>query len=464
MPLYSTALPKTNDKDGLIVAADLFVTAFLSCLSLHISLVASVLFFFYGTLRMLLSSKDDCFYLLLMLCANTNVFFMAGAPAANLLIIIAFLKLLLKGKIAAANAVTLTASVCFYEMLHAFRYTMYNVAQCFVWIVALGFPVLYISGINHYDHSKAKTYFTGGVLISTVYGCYYRVVTGRGFSVGSFSTYDAARFGGGMYDPNYYSMLCMIAMLLVLEQILLKSKTPNTFSKVPIPFYYAFLVALLYFCVAGLSRMFVVVFIIMILAYIPLLLQLNRASRRLIGAAVILAMVALTAVSITGYDIAALVDKTAARFSAATTAGDITGGRLSLIEKGVDYLTEHPFSSIFGVGVQSYGTRLGGIGYAHNTLMEIVETMGVMGGFLFLATFFTLSAQMKRRYGIAGGKSYIRFLPLMAFIIAMLSLSGIEVELFYTLFVFLLCEFHIGGEIIWREEQRQGDIRNGADA
>lgn len=427
---------------GAIILFDFIVLVVLSVASLYIENVPTIAFFIYGMCRIFLSRVDECIYLLLMLCSNINVFIYSSLPVCNLLVCFAFIRLLFPHKRMIPKTVLMAAFLAAYEFAHLPLYTSFEILQCIVWMLTVCFPVYYFSKVKCYNHSKSKLCFLLGIFSSSIYGCAVRIQSGQGFSVVSFSTFDAARFGAGMHDPNYYSIMCIIAMLLIIEQVIFTQAEDSYLRKVPLWIQSLFLIAMLYFCLAGLSRTFLIVFLFTLFMLIPLVFLMNRSSRKFIAFILMAVVLSVTIINITQYDIIGLFNKTIARFEGA--GGDlasVTGGRFDLIAEGIQYLQTHPLALFFGIGVQNYGRRICSVGYIHNAYLELILTLGIVGVIVFLAYVYNLkkamkphcSKQIKRVRGC-----YVKNLPLLIFLVSILSLNSVEVEMFYVLLAFLL--------------------------
>ena len=270
-------LSKEINRERNLIILDVLVLTSLACLSLSVSYLPAILALSYSTVRIMFSKPCEAIYIALLFSANTNVFFVSGAPVCNLVLIICFVRVISCRYFIITNLIKICMIVCLYEFLHSPLYEAHTFLQCIVWILSFMFVALYYSKFrSEFKVDKAKLYYLGSILISTFFGCYYRIVSGRGFSVNSFNINERARFGGGFFDPNYFSLSCLILFAFVLERISTSPKSNRYFNSIPKTFLAGLSLVLLFFCIAGLSKSFVILFIILIVLYVPILLSISK--------------------------------------------------------------------------------------------------------------------------------------------------------------------------------------------
>ena len=418
---------------------DFLMVTFLAILSFRISLISSIVVFLYCTYRIFTSNSDECIYLILLFCANTNVFFVAGAPIGNLIIFISVLRLFLRRYIKREQMLYLCLMLSFYEIFHLFLYDFQTVIQSIIWCSAVAFIVIYtVMEINDFDLQKAKLYFAGGVICSTIYGMFYRIYSGRGFTVASFNINDSARFGGGFYDPNYFALSCILIFAFVLERVCTDEREKTGFDAIPFWKLTLISLGLLYFCVCGLSKSFVILLLILLGLCVPKLLELSKGGLKFALFVALIMILVFLIVKYTSYDFLSLFSKTISRFMEAQNINELTTNRFDIITNGLNLILSNPVYFLLGIGVQAYAKRLYG-SYLHSFPVEIFVTLGMVGLVLFVILFMSLYKYAKRIYrNIDCPCSYMHKVPLIVFCIGICSLNAIEVELFYPLALMLI--------------------------
>ncbi|MGU8831518.1 O-antigen ligase family protein [Clostridium perfringens] len=410
-------------------------------MSFYIPKISAISILLYLSWRIFSSKEEETLYFILLLSANTNIFFIFGAPICNLIILISLIRLIMKGSILSTNPFIISIILCIYELLHSVVYDYFNIFQSIVWCGSILFVSIYISNcISKYNNSKAKLYFFGSVLISSIYGVYYRIYSGQGFSVDSFNINDSARFGGGFYDPNYFALVSLIIFAFIIGHFSNKNKEKDCFEIIPNWIYSITFIVLLFFCIAGLSKMFVLVLLLLIVFVIPIFFNFSKNSSRLILSIIIISITVIIIIKISSYDFLGIFDKIIERFKSASTLNELTTGRSNLISYTLDFLKEHPLYLIFGVGVQSYGMRMGE-GYLHSYPIEILATYGIIGSAIYIAFFLSLYKSSKKYFksiNILYSFKYVELIPLIIFGICSISLNIVEVEIFYPLILMLI--------------------------
>lgn len=420
---------------------DFFIVTFWSLLSFYIPEISAIIILLYFSWRIFTSKEEETLYFILLLSANTNIFFIFGAPVCNLIIFISLIRLIMKGSISLTNPFIISIILCIYELLHSVVYDYFNIFQSIVWCASILFVSIYISNcISKYNNSKAKLYFLGSVIISTIYGVYYRIHSGKGFSVDSFNINDSARFGGGFYDPNYFALVSLIIFAFIIGYFSERNKENDYFEILPNWFYSIILIVLLFFCIAGLSKMFVLVLLLLIVFVIPIFFNFSKSSIRLILSIIFISIIVIMIIKISNYDFLAIFNKIIERFKSASTFNELTTGRSDLISYTLEFLGENPLYLILGVGIQSYGMRMGE-GYLHSYPIEILATCGMIGSIIYVSFFVSLYKYAKKYFksiNSAYSFKYVELIPLIIFGICSIALNVVEVEIFYQLILMLI--------------------------
>lgn len=206
-------------------------------------------------------------------------------------------------------------------------------------------------------------------------------------------SYIAHRFMGLNYDPNYYSMSVIFAIVLCL--MLLLNKTGSK------PFILIMIISLLMFGFRSYSKMFL---LCMMVIAVVLLLYILKSPKMffmlIIPSGIVLALIVtyLNRINYLNMMFARLFE------------GDISTGRVEIWGGYFEYLKNTPFAFIFGSGV---GFDYLSVGGPHNTYIEGVFFVGVLGMVCYLG--IIVSILKNRKYNCR--KKIINFMLLVVFFI-----------------------------------------------
>ncbi|MDC7783893.1 O-antigen ligase family protein [Priestia megaterium] len=388
----------------------------------------------YIVLKTIVNSPQYSFNIILLLIPNLGVVFIPGIPAplVNLIISISVIKMATQYKGKHMGFILLTLVFILYEWAHAFGYDLSTTFSLVSWTFSILYIFLFIGQKLEYNHATAIKYFIGGICISTIYGIY------AGFlKHGSISTFSrlsmSDRFSGGAGDANYYSIYILIG---IFSMVSLVNKQNKLLHKILLMVIF---ISLTFFGFTSLSRMFIIVFSFSMIVYLlRALLSYQRYSRHrrfLIG------LIALAASSSMLY-LNTIINNITLIFSRFTTSGDLsslTSNRDVILEHYIDFLLSHPVQMLFGVGIQKYYLRTGPDTnvYAHNIVMELLVSWGIIGFILFLS--FIISLFFMAKYNSEKSKAgVIVWLPFLCMFIGYMSINGIEVESFYILIIYVI--------------------------
>lgn len=435
-------LKKSNDQNSMVILYDLAVFGLFSILSLHAPLPSSLLVLLYFVLRIVFSKAENTLYLILLFSANTNVFFVFGAPVCNLVIVASLIRLFFIKKMTKFNVIGIGIIICVFEIFHWFIYDYFNIFQSLIWILAFIYPIFYFATCRKlYDNNKAKLYFFASIICSLIYGIYYRAYSGIGFSIDTFTLDDSYRFGGGFYDPNYFSMFCVILLALIIAKYLNGKSNGRYFEKLPGWLFGVVSMFLIFFCIVGMSRMFIITFGIMSVLFLPKLLFFSKESRRLVFALLFLAIALFFIIKYSSFDFLTLFNNVLDRFNVSNNISELTSGRSDLISNAMSYLNENVDALLFGVGIQSYYMRIGG-GYLHCWPIEVLVSLGIVGTLVYIVFYVMLFVTIGKYYNKTKKErlinKYINIIPLCLFLICSLSLNVMEVEIFYSVILMLM--------------------------
>lgn len=240
--------------------------------------------------------------------------------------------------------------------------------------------------------------FTLGVIGSSILGTFRNSLPQLSeYFKTEYTLYNSAgltyRFTGLNYDPNFYSMSVIFAIVLCM--ILLMNKTGNKILM------WTLLVSLIVFGFQSYSKMFllsaVIVGIISIVYMLrsPKMIMIALASLLTLGTGVV------TWLKRIGY-----MDIMLSRLF----EGDISTGRFKIWGSYFEYLNRSPLTFFFGDGI---GTKYLSVGGPHNTYIESVFLVGVLGSMLYLLTIISIFKCKKYN----GEKRIINYLLLFVFLI-----------------------------------------------
>ncbi len=184
-----------------------------------------------------------------------------------------------------------------------------------------------------------------------------------------------SRFTGLNYDPNFYGISVILAIFLCVQ--LLKSKQGNRL------FIFILITSLAIFGFISYSKMFLLTFCILLVLIILSLFSKIKSPKQIVTATfgVIIAFTVLFSwINSSGY-----LDIMFMRLS----DGDVSTGRFDIWEKSFNYLSENPFTLLFGDGLGFQTIE------PHNSYIELILIFGVVGGIIFMLTIFALMSMVK---------------------------------------------------------------------
>ena len=187
-----------------------------------------------------------------------------------------------------------------------------------------------------------------------------------------------SRFSALYLDPNYFSVSVLFAMFLCV--MLLLNKQGGRILLIPV------IVALTAFGFLTYSKMFLLVFVLMMLLFI---LWEARSPKRIIGTLVVVLLaggVLIQWLLKSGY-VDVIIDR--------LSGDDISTGRFDIWKIYFEYMLEHPITLLIGDGVGA--PNQSGVA-PHNTYIESMYMLGIMGSALFLLAI--ISILVCRRFAI----------------------------------------------------------------
>ena len=223
----------------------------------------------------------------------------------------------------------------------------------------------YIGGIIASSFVKLSGVFTNiNIYVDTV-------------AVGQYSFDDIIRFAGLYNDPNYYAVNVIIAMCLVIVMFHCK-KMSTLYATVTLSILVLFV---------GLTSSKSALF--MLALPMILLLYSNSKNRRHFIQLVFILVVIIGAVLIIAGRIT-IFDIVFERLSQADDIESLTTGRSRIWKEYLSYFAEHAELLIFGRGL---GAGLINRSASHNTYIDILYYLGIVGGALMLGMLGSIAKQ-----------------------------------------------------------------------
>lgn len=264
----------------------------------------------------------------------------------------------------------------------------FNITQTIKFICNILFLSSILNGKVEIRHKEIFLSYIVGNIVASVFGTmnssFFKIESYTG--VESYGNPNAdemvTRFTGLYTDPNYYTVgmiisLCLIVILFHRKEI---KALPALIFTIPI----------VYFLIITYSKSAV------IMLFVPLFYLLYSFQRKknyfAVLVLILMALVVLV-LALSGY-IPAL-NIIIERFSAGDTSegvdiNSLTTGRLDIWMLYIKHLTQNFRTAIFGCGIatdiiSSHGT--------HNTYLEVIYFLGVVGGTLLIATLKSILSQ-----------------------------------------------------------------------
>lgn len=273
-----------------------------------------------------------------------------------------------------------------------------NYTTAFKMIMGIILFYFFVNRVKLSDFKNHIMAFILGVIGSSIVGTFRTSLSQlSAYFRNEYTLYDGRnvtyRFTGLNYDPNFYAMSVIFAV--VLSMILIMNKIGNKILM------WIIFVSLLFFGFQTYSKMFL--FSVVIIGIVSMIYMLRSPK---------MMVIALAFVFILGTGIVTWLKKIGymdIMFSR-LFEGDISTGRFDLWRIYFEYLNNSPLSLIFGRGIGANYLSAGG---PHNTYVESVYFVGILGSilYLFMIVLIFRAQKYNRR------KRIINYLLLLAFII-----------------------------------------------
>lgn len=303
--------------------------------------------------------------------------------------------------------------------------------------------ILFYSFVNVIKPEDFKNHimaFSLGVIGSSVIGTFRDSLPQlSAYFKTEYTVYDGAyvshRFTGLYYDPNFYSMSALFAIVLCV--MLLMNRTGNKVLM------WSLLASLMVFGFQSYSKMFLLsVTIIGVISIIYMM----RSPKMIVVA--LISLLTLGAGIITWLKQIGYMDIMFSRIF----EGDISTGRFGIWESYLDYLDGSPWTLCFGDGI---GAKYLSVGGPHNTYIESIFFIGILGSIIYL--FMIISIFKFKKYN--SEKNIMNYLPLFVFLvtIGVLGCFTINELFFYCMLIWLGLNINVVSK---RGYVKEGTVKN----
>ena len=409
-------------------AAFLIVLSYLSTRT--VSILAAILAFLF---IIFYKNTNRSIALLFFLLPFSSVFSVADNTTSlyMLLRVACVLKLIQRKKLSLVYVVLLLAFLIYAmgSMFIAGTDAWVRIFNLALWFL-MGLAVIELSSISGIlDISRS---FAQGTLLSCVIGMNLAAIPNLQRSLISISYFNAdtqetiLRFSGLWNDPNGLTVLVIASMFMCLLALNLgKMRTLE---------FYLYELFLSIFGLMTLSKSCMILLCVFwgyVFVSKSNMKLLHKVLACVGGAAVLLGI---------WVGMSDKIDLALARFQSAQTAVDLTTNRTDIWKMYLDHMNLGTWLVGKGINAVLPGSRA-----AHNTLIQLVYNVGLIGATLWLLLFGAL-------YRKAAHKHYTRvFVPLLAVGSTMFFLDGMFLELFY-LIIPLLMKFSLRIVVLAKEE------------
>ena len=245
---------------------------------------------------------------------------------------------------------------------------------------------------NKYDFYWLTVVFSLGIILAAISARYFIIFPTIARYVRKLSLFGVVRYAGYYGDPNFYSSHVTAALSGVMVLLLNNLKKGRAVTLVLL------MMVLLYCGFLSVSKSFLLIVLCLMLFWgVAFMFKKGKLTMKvtiilslIVGAVFLLSFTAFTD----------LIDMMIQRLTSGKTLSDFTTGRTELWSKYIQALTEDSRLLLFGVGYTNVMIDDRG---SHNTLLQIVYQMGIVGGVGLIAWVICyvriLMADAKIRWG-----------------------------------------------------------------
>ncbi|MEN6391101.1 MAG: hypothetical protein ABFD04_11850, partial [Syntrophomonas sp.] len=261
---------------------------------------------------------------------------------------------------------------------------------------------------NYPDFEVCTIFYSAGMLLASTMAYFLLASPGmqRFITVTNYANLKVTRLAGFNPDPNYFAMQVLLAVVCL---FILSNHTRSNLRKL---LQFAAIGCLLFFGFTSVSKMFLISLVMIVLVwFIGMLTSRNDVSQK---ATVILLCAALVTVIVSTQMFSDMIDEYLKRFAQITNVSSLTTGRSDLQTFYVKYILNNIDVLLCGVG---FGLKypVGALNNVHNTPIDFIYRLGVVGTTLFITWFMSIFKQ-------ASLKVKMRFDKKLQFLIVLLGL------------------------------------------
>lgn len=287
-----------------------------------------------------------------------------------------------------------------------------NISQFVLYFGQLLLICIIITKQNEVSAERCVKYFCLSLFLSSLYAMAFRstpqLASIRGNEAPAYWGSSFMRFQGLFEDPNYFMLLIILALSL-----LIKLKDSDRISR---SIFLCMGICLTLFGLLTFSKTFALTF--GLLACIYIFWQFRK--RKYIFGSTVIAVAGTILCLMLVFDFAPLrviLD----RFTDFSSISELTTGRTDTFLAYWQLLTSSLASFLFGFGMSADALRYD----PHNLYLEIAFHTGIIGLLLLLALFACIVREVNRRYtGSTKQNFYAKYTPLFMMVVIFASLGG----------------------------------------
>lgn len=374
--------------------------------------VFSYLAFVLAAIYMFFSSNESAFSIMAFFMPFANIF-KPGVNSTSLFTILTLLlviKLLASCKVFRASFFVLWAYLFVVQILGCLWNIPILIKQSMILLLIYG----YFNSCNSIPRELTLN-LSFGLVISCFLAYFSGFIPGLSLYMAEIRAYeissDVLRFTGLYSDPNYLSLviiLAFVSLLILVRMKLLKKR------------YLILCAFLIYFGLQTISKSFYLMLAIVCVLYFVLLVR----RRQYIVSSLFVVFISILAVFLANND-SVLVNYF---FTRLFYSSDITSGRVDIWKDYLHYFASNPIKLIFGFGIGASDFHM----VAHNTYIDFLYYYGITNTCVFILEIFLALRNRKIKLKLQN------LIPFICLVIMSFALSCLQMYDFAFLLVFVL--------------------------
>lgn len=273
---------------------------------------------------------------------------------------------------------------------------------------------------------KITIFFSISIIVSSVLPMdpvFYNAVKGYLREVSYATGSEITRFCGLITDPNYYTMMIVMAQILLITQYYI-GRAQKLF--------WVLSIFILYFGVSTYSKSFFFIYILLALFFIFFVLT---SRKKILFIASLPLLIYTINVIIQGR--IESVNLILERIQTAKDLNSLTTGRLYLLFEYIRYIFSDVKVFLIGEGLDT--VRIAGLNNVHNLYIESLFKIGFIGIILFIITL--ISALRRKSNYLKGKRKLLNYLGIIIFSILYFFLAGLtSFELPFYIIICYICK------------------------